>query len=83
MKGKLTSGYKLLKGVSAGGEEFTHKLDLILQPIDKKQKPLPRPKFMHGKMADVVKKIDSNKPFLLYISGEDAFSREFESKILV
>jgi hypothetical protein len=83
LKGKITSGLKHLKGVSQGGEEFTHKLDKILKPPNKKDKPLPRPKFIHGRMGDVVKKINSNKPFLLYISGDDAFSHQFETNILI
>ena len=33
-------------------------------------------------MGDVVKKIDSNKPFLLYISGDDSSSHHFETNIL-
>lgn len=82
LKGKISSGLKHLKGVSKGGEEFTHKLDKILQPANKKEKPLPRPKFIHGKMGEVVNKIDSNKPFLLYISGDDSSSHHFETNIL-
>jgi hypothetical protein len=31
IKGLLSKSYKYIKGVSAGGEEFTHKLDQLLQ----------------------------------------------------
>jgi hypothetical protein len=70
--------------VSAGGEEFTFKLEKLLAPPkrDKNALPLPRPKFLHGKMIEVVKKIDDKKPFLLYLSGDDRVSREFELKVL-
>jgi hypothetical protein len=69
--------------VSAGGEEFTSKLDKMLAQTTKNKAllPIPRPKFMHGKMSEVVKKIDSNKPFLLYLSSgnpENQLSHIFE-----
>jgi hypothetical protein len=73
--------------VSAGGEEFTLKLDRLLTSVtkDKKLLPVPRPKFMHGKMSEVVKKINSKKPFLLYLSNGqpgDQLSHIFEAMIL-
>lgn len=34
-------------------------------------------------MQDIVQKYASRKPFLLYLSGDDSVSKEFESRILV
>jgi hypothetical protein len=76
--------------VSAGGEEFTVKLDRLINPPihGKKQKnteqrlQIPRPKFLHGRMNQAISKINDSKPFLLYLSGDDPTSVTFETKIL-
>lgn len=78
--------------MSAGGEEFTVKLDKLLNPPPpgKKSKkaaeaPLlvPRPNFLFGKLSEAISKIDDKKPFLLYLSGDDPTSVIFETKILI
>jgi hypothetical protein len=53
LKGKVKGVSNFMKGVSAGGEEFTLKLDKVLTPKKKKgESPIevPRPKFLHGRM---------------------------------
>jgi hypothetical protein len=41
---------------------------------------LQRPKFLHGTLKDVVN--GSSREILLYLSGDDEISREFESGML-
>lgn len=67
---------KHFKGVTPGGEEFTAKLDKLIPKGSK------RPNFHHGTMKEVIEKITSNKPFLLYLSGDDAVSKKFEKEVL-
>jgi len=62
---------KELKGVSPGGEEFTVKLDKML-------KGGARPAFRQG----TLKGINTNNVVLIYLSGSDPISREFEERIL-
>ena len=72
--------------MSAGGEEFTYKLEKQLNPKKKKGEnfeSVPHPKFIHGKLSQVIPKINETKPFLLYLSGgEDNISLQFENNIL-
>jgi hypothetical protein len=86
LKGKAKGVSNYFKGVSAGGEEFTYKLDKQLNPKKKKgeqSEPVLHPKFMHGKLSQVITQINETKPFLLYLSGgEDNISLRFESNIL-
>eukprot|EP00347_Sterkiella_histriomuscorum_P003699 403363283 len=72
--GKMWGSY--MKGVSAGGEEFTVKLDKIIAKDSK------RPSFLHGTMSEIVVQFDGTKPLLLYFSGEDKISKHFEKDIL-
>ena len=54
LKGAFLKGMKLIKGVSAGGEEFTSKLDKSLCPRDPKSAESKRPKFLHGTLKTIV-----------------------------
>lgn len=65
-----------MKGVSAGGEEFTIKLDKLIP------KDMKRPKFEHGTMNEIVAQYNGKKPLLLYFSGDDKVSKWFETQIL-
>lgn len=72
--GKVPQSYK---GITAGGEEFTSKFDKLLDP------ELKKPNFMHGTMTDYMKTNTIFKPLLLiYLSGDDVVSKEFEQKVL-
>lgn len=76
LKGFLSKKLEKYKGVSAGGEEFTHKLDKIMAhsyakiPIEQRN----RPNFLHGSLKDVIA-LRGDKSLLLYLSGDDAISR--------
>ena len=65
---------KAFKGVSAGGEEFTVKLDKALNGAK-------RPFFLHGIFKDLVSAQD-DLPILLYLSEDDDVSQLFESRVL-
>jgi hypothetical protein len=76
----VAKGWKsYLKGVSAGGEEFTSKFE--------KQLPngTSRPTFLHGTLKQVLDSIsDPHKPLLLYLSDSpaDPTSLSFETTVL-
>lgn len=64
----------MFKGVTPGGEEFIVK-------FEKNNKGKQRPNFLTGTLSDVIK-LSSTKPLLLYLSGDDNVSRQFEAQIL-
>ncbi|CDW76903.1 ubx domain containing protein [Stylonychia lemnae] len=72
--GKMWGSY--MKGVSPGGEEFTSKIDKMLP------KGVFRPKFLHGTMKEIAGQNTNQKPILLYLSGDDEISRQFEVYVL-
>jgi len=37
---------------------------------------------MHGTMREILANHKNDRPLLLYLSGDDAISREFETKVL-
>jgi len=80
LKSKVSKGLSYFKGVSAGGEEFTHKLDKLLAAANASAK---RPEFHHGTLRQVVDKLSGSRPFLLYLSGgDDQISKQFETFVL-
>ena len=68
--------------MSAGGEEFTNKLDKFLEKTLEGKAPVRRPNFLHGTFKEAANLIDNDKLFLLYVSGENIMSRKFEFRIL-
>lgn len=80
LKSWVSKGHSYIKGVSPGGEEFTVRLDKhILSNFKEKR---TRPNFKHGTLSEVVRNSISNKPLLLYLSGDDHLSKMFEVEIL-
>ena len=68
VKSFVGKGYnKYVKGVSEGGEEFIAKLNRL----NLKNPGFKRPIFMVGTFANAIKTINIDKPFLLYLSGDD------------
>jgi len=69
--------------VSPGGEEFTSKLDKLIAANVSVITDRKRPNFLHGTLQDIVKNSSSEKPLLIYLSGEDPISNIFETRILI
>ena len=79
LKTSVSKGWtSYFKGVSAGGEEFTSKLDKLLIA----NSYVERPNFLRGTLKEVIASLDCKKPMLLYLSGGEDVSKTFETQIL-